>query len=102
MDLTAFWIIPRQGRPPKPGWIHVDGQPVGLGVTAFDLADAIWMLRQAGYEQFVNAPVDELVIRRDVAFADLPQLVQGHVGPMVVRGVWYPIWRPFTERAPSE
>ena len=97
MDLVPFWLIPPQPPPLKPGWINIDGPPVGLGVTAFNLDDALWMLRETDYARYVASPVG-LVVREHVRFDDLPAQVQEQMGPIVVRGVWYPVWRPFTGR----
>jgi hypothetical protein len=32
-------------------------------------------------------------IRENIRFADLPAHVQEHMGPIVVRGLWYPFHR---------
>ncbi len=98
MDLVPFWIIPPQPPAPKPGEIRTGGPPLGLGVTAFDLDDALWILRQTEYANYLASPAEEPLVRRDVRFDDLPKHVQQHMGPIVVRGLWYPVWRPFTAR----
>lgn len=97
MDLTAFWIIPPQPAV-KPGLIRTGGPPIGLGVTAFDLDDALWMLGETDYARYLTSEPGEFAVRRDVRFAELPEVVQQRMGPIVVRGMWYPIWRAFTER----
>jgi len=81
--LTPFWIVP-PGR---------DG-PLGFGVTAFDLADALGIIRSFGYAD--NLPTDHasLKVIHSVKVADLEEnLVRVNMGPIVVRGLWYPFVR---------
>ena len=76
--LTAYWINP--GNPTN---------TLGYGVTAFSVSDAVRMLRAAG----ITVPDDPtlLVVRENVSFAELdPNHVVPNMGPMVVRGVWFP------------
>ncbi len=63
--------------------------PIGFGVTAFSLDDAIKLIRAEGYE--LPESLDQLQVRENVTFAELdPQNVAPHMRPMVMRGVWYP------------
>lgn len=79
--LTAYWIVSTSRR---------DG-PLGFGVTAWSLGDAIRILRWAGYGQFIPDDLSTLSILENVAVADLDQPhVVANMGPIVVRGVWYP------------
>lgn len=76
--LTAFWI---EGPDLK--------EPLGYGVTAFSITDAFEIVERAGY----RLPVDKstLRIRKDIKPADLDQRhVYVNMGPIVVRGLWYP------------
>lgn len=79
--LRSFWIVP-----PDPHG------PLGLGVTAFSLEDALQILRDAGYD--LPEDTAELRIIEDVRVSDLDELkVVRNMGPIVVRGIWYPFWR---------
>ena len=74
--LTAFWIT-----------IHRRNAGPGLGVTAYDLADAQFIIEQFGY----HIPVGSSVLA-DVRYENLdPFHVARHMGPIVVRGLWYPL-----------
>lgn len=76
--LTAFWI---EG-PDQSG-------PLGYGVTAFSLTDAFEIVARAGYQ----LPDDKSTVRfrADIKVADLEhRFVREHMGPIVVRGLWYP------------
>jgi hypothetical protein len=77
-DLIAFWIVP----PSKHG-------PLGFGVTAFSLADALRIIESFGYV----LPEDRSTLRviEGVNVSDLKsQQVVLNMGPIVVRGIWYP------------
>jgi hypothetical protein len=79
--LTPFWIVP----PSKYG-------PLGFGVTAFSLADALRLIEDAGYE----LPDDRttLHVTADIRTSDLDQShIVPNMGPIVVRGMWYPFTR---------
>ena len=76
--LTAFWI---EGPDPR--------GPLGYGITAFSLTDAFEIVARAGY----RLPDDKstLHIRADIKLADIEhRFVRDHIGPIVVRGLWYP------------
>jgi hypothetical protein len=76
--LIPFWIVP----PSKSG-------PLGFGVTAFSLSDAFQIIQDSGFE----LPEDRstLQIRERVRVSDLDQPhVVKNMGPIVVRGLWYP------------
>ena len=78
--LTAYWI-----GPPSP---HA---PLGFGVTAWSLDDALRIICGLGYEGYVPDDLSTLVIREGVTVADLDQRhVVANMGPIVVRGMWYP------------
>jgi hypothetical protein len=76
--LTAFWI---EGPDPR--------GPLGYGVTAFSITDAFEIVARAGY----RLPDDKgtLRVRADINPAELEhRFVREHMGPIVVRGLWYP------------
>jgi hypothetical protein len=76
--LTAFWIV---GRDPA--------GPLGFGVTAFSITDALEIVRRAGYR--LPDDTSTLQVRSNVKPADIeyPHVCR-HMGPIVGRGVWYP------------
>lgn len=96
MTLVPFWLVPPQPPAPKPGFVQLTHVPVGLGVTAFDLDDAIALLRSTGYLEFLPRDMAGVGIQEDVRYDQLPSYVQERMGPIVVRGLWYPLWRPAT------
>ncbi len=76
--LTPFWI---EGPDPR--------GPLGYGVTAFSLTDALEIVRRAGYQ--LPADAATLRVREGVRPADIEHAyVREHMGPIVVRGLWYP------------
>lgn len=72
--LISYWIT----RPPS-------GTPVG--VTGFSLDDALEIARRAGYEVSDPFRVVDNVRPEDLD----PRHVLPNAGPLVVRGVWYPL-----------
>jgi hypothetical protein len=81
--LTAFWIVP-PGR-----W-----GPLGFGVTAYDLDDALTIIESFGYGDRLPSDLDALRITHGVRYADLEENhVRTNMGPIVVRGLWYPFVR---------
>jgi hypothetical protein len=79
MSLVPFWIVP--------GLPH---GPLGFGVTAADLEDTFSHIVAGGYVQYLREGRASLSVKANVTFDELPRHVQWHLGPMVVRGVWYP------------
>lgn len=79
MSLVAFWIVP--------GLPH---GPLGFGVTAADMEDAFALIYQGGYAQYLPEDRASLSVKVNVTFDELPRHVRENLGPMVVRGVWYP------------
>lgn len=76
--LTAFWI---EGPDPR--------GPLGYGVTAFSITDAFEIVKRAGYH--LPDDTSTLRIRTGIKPADLDQRhVRVNMGPIVVRGLWYP------------
>ena len=64
--------------------------PLGIGVTAFSEDDAIGLIKEAGYENYIKC---DFVINRNIAIKDLDQNhVVPNMGPITFRGVWYPCW----------
>jgi hypothetical protein len=79
--LTAFWIVP-----PDPHG------PLGYGVTAFTLADAFSIIRSFGYQLPDDLSTLSIIEGIRVADLDEPHVVR-NMGPIVVRGLWYPFVR---------
>jgi hypothetical protein len=78
--LNAFWIVP----PSRHG-------PLGFGVTARSLDDALRIIRAFDFERYLPEDLATLAVREGVTIADLDQPhVVGNMGPIVVRGMWYP------------
>ena len=76
--LKPFWIVPSN----KYG-------PLGFGVTAFSLDDALQIIESAGYD--LPEDMSALKIVEDIKVGDLDQPhVVKNMGPIVVRGMWYP------------
>ena len=79
--LTAYWIVT--------GRRH---DPLGYGVTAYSLDDAFNIIRGSGYE--LPEDLDILMVTEGVRVDDLEHdYVRTHMGPIVVRGLWYPCRR---------
>jgi hypothetical protein len=77
--LQAYWFT----FPENPGFPH------GFGVTAWSLADAKALLEASGYDFHKQA--SRVEIKEGVTVADLDaKHVAVNMGPIVVRGVWYP------------
>lgn len=79
MALACFWITFPDGP---------DTFPIGLGVTARSREDAFALVEAQGLDFHVRAPRVEVNVCSRVE--DLPAFVRAHMGPPVVRGVWYP------------
>jgi hypothetical protein len=78
--LHVFWIIP-----PSPHG------PLGIGVTAWTLDDALHIIRGWGFGYFLPADLSTLTVREGVTVSELDQNhVVPNMGPIVVRGMWYP------------
>jgi hypothetical protein len=78
--LTAFWIVP-----PSPHG------PLGFGVTARSLDDALRIIRALGYERYLPDDLNTLSVREGIMVAELDQPhIVANMGPIVVRGMWYP------------
>jgi hypothetical protein len=63
--------------------------PLGFGVTAHSFDDAIEIIKRRGY----NLPQDmaALTVQKISSVKDISDAhVQRHMGPIVVRGLWYP------------
>ena len=78
-DLKTYWF----SFPENPYF------PIGLGVTAWSLSDAYALLEANGYDFHKHA--SRVEVREGITVADLDQMhVVGNMGPIVVRGIWYP------------
>ena len=81
--LAAYWIVPPDPR-----------GPLGFGVTAHSLDDALGIIRGAGYADYLPDDLGSLRVNEVVRVADLESpYVRAHMGPIVVRGLWYPFRR---------
>lgn len=79
--LTAYWITFPPGRVPT----------LGLGVTAYDLDDALGIIRRMGCADLLPQDLSSLRITAGVRYADLEKNhIRANMGPIVVRGMWYP------------
>jgi len=80
-SLIAFWI---EGPDPR--------GPLGYGVTAFSSTDALEIVHRAGYR--LPDDTSTLRVRAGIKPQEIEhQFVLERMGPIVVRGLWY----PFTE-----
>ncbi|MFI5298263.1 MAG: hypothetical protein ACHREM_09215 [Polyangiales bacterium] len=79
MSLTQFWVLPARTR-----------GPLGLGVTAHDIDDALAIIEAGGYVDHLPADRTRLVVKENITFDELPPDVRERMGPIVVRGIWYP------------
>ena len=75
--LIPYWIVP----PDRRG-------PLGFGVTAWSLADALAMIRAYRYQLPEDA--SDLGVIENVRYGDLNRQVQCNMGPIPARGMWYP------------
>lgn len=77
--LTVYWIEP----------ISSCG-PLGIGVTAWTIDDALRIARAFGYGTWLPDDSTDVRFTADVRVPTLDPFVLGHMGPVVVRGLWYP------------
>jgi hypothetical protein len=69
---------------------HDAGPYDAYGVTGYSLADALHILREFGIE--LPEDMSSFKIVEGVRVSDLDQNhVAPNIGPIVVRGVWYPL-----------
>jgi hypothetical protein len=63
-------------------------------VTAYDIDDALGIIRSLGYAEHLPADLHSLKVTSGVQHADLEENhVRANMGPIVVRGMWYPFVR---------
>lgn len=77
--LVAFWLVS-----------DLPHAPIGFGVTAFDLDEAIETIAKSGYDPYLPDDRARLTVTANPKFDDLPPHVRGRCGPIVVRGLWFP------------
>jgi hypothetical protein len=77
--LTAFWIsFPEDSFAIK-----------NFGVTAYSIDDAYSLLKVLGYDYYRTAK--KIEVKENVKWDELEENhVRPNIGPIVVRGVWYP------------
>ena len=92
--LTRYWIeLDWPSHPPRTIGVQ---EPVGFGVTAFDLDDALSLIRREFFDRMARAgiPKAEPPVRRVTEDVDVSTLDANHVLPNMHppnwRGVWYP------------
>lgn len=80
VGLTHFWIVP----PSQNG-------PIGFGVTAHSLDDALQIIQVMGFGMYLPIDLNSLDIIEGVTVDQLDQCnVVPRMGPIVTRGMWYP------------
>jgi hypothetical protein len=69
-------------------WVEHDDPhgPIGYGVTAFDEDDALGLLGSIGYGLCVSDRYREIKTVNAIP----SKVARERMGPLVVRGVWYP------------
>gem|GEM_PF-1495115 len=78
--LIAYWI-----ESPYP---HA---PLGFGVTARSLDDAFAIIHALGYEGYLPRPRVGVRVTEGITVAALYEpYVVAHMGPIAVRGMWFP------------
>jgi hypothetical protein len=78
--LTAYWI--------KPPYSYA---PLGIGVTARSIDDALAIVHAFGLGRYLTDHIKEMQIVEGITIAELDQFhVVPNMGPIVVRGMWYP------------
>ena len=90
-------LNPHEAWPPKTPasgplfayWITRAGIGHPIGVTAHSLGDALMVAQHAGYEVSASCTIIENVRPMDLD----PRHILPNSGPLVVRGVWYPLTR---------
>ena len=79
-ELIAFWITS-----------PVPHAPVGFGVTARSLNEAVGLIRASGYGRFLPDDLAGVRVTERFTVADLEWLhVVSNMGPIALRGIWYP------------
>ena len=62
--------------------------PIGIGVTAFSEDDAFRLIKEAGYNEYLQS---DYIVASNIKIEDLhPSRVVPYMGPISFRGVWYP------------
>ncbi len=78
--LTAYWITS-----PFP---HA---PLGFGVTAWSLDDALHIIAALDYRRFLPNDLAGVQVQEGITVGELDQPhVVANMGPIAVRGMWYP------------
>ena len=84
-SLIRYWL-----KTPNPR------DPLGYGVTAFSLDDAVSIIRWNGYsfrESLAGVDVREDIRLDELSKLDHSKYITTRLGPMAARGLWYPFVR---------
>jgi len=102
-ELTRYWITFEYPSVEGDGVVVGLLQPIGFGVTAFDLEDALAIIRSEFFEEWFGRfdtyyglddmpPLREVVENVDVSLLGDP--VRSNMHPPNWRGMWYPPPKP--------
>ena len=70
-------------------WIELDCYLKNIGVTAYSLDDAKTLIQEKAFPKQEFPRI--IKVTENIQFKDLDQNhVVPNIGPMVIRGVWYP------------
>ena len=79
-ELISYWI-----KSPRP---HA---PIGFGVTAYSMSEAVGILTVLGYGSHLPDDVKQLEVIADIKAEQIEdKYVLSHMGSISVRGIWYP------------
>jgi hypothetical protein len=80
LNMIAYWI--------KSPFPHA---PLGFGVTAWSVDDALEIVRALEFGSYLPADLNGVQITEGITVAELDQShVVTNMGPISVRGLWYP------------
>ena len=87
--LTRYWL--EFDWPPREGIVVGLLEPHGFGVTAFDLDDALALLRAEFFERNQTAMPPLARVTENVDVSTLDDHVRPNMHPPNWRGVWFPM-----------
>ena len=98
--LARYWI--EFDWPKREGVVIGVLEPVGFGVTAFDLDDALRLIRTEFFDRMATTGIakDEPPLRRVIENVDISTVDADNILPNMHppnwRGVWYPRLKPLS------